>query len=94
MMFWVLAPRRHVIEQAFRRNILSLSATLKMETLCSSETLVSTEESTQCQNPEHRHHRRENPKSQQRKSSLQDEQATGVSDSISTWQRLQAATDP
>jgi hypothetical protein len=49
---------------AFRRNILSLSSGLKMETVCFSETLVFTYESTRRHNPEqHYHlHRRQNLK--------------------------------
>jgi hypothetical protein len=40
----------------FRRNILSPSSGLKVETACFSEALASTNKSTWCQNPDHHHH--------------------------------------
>jgi hypothetical protein len=40
----------------FWRNILSPSSALKIETVCFSEMLASTDESTRCKNPEEQRH--------------------------------------
>jgi hypothetical protein len=65
--FWVLAPCRLVDRcQRFGEKYISIfRAEVKMETVCFSKTLASTDESTRRQNPkEHHHpHRRENLKS-------------------------------
>jgi hypothetical protein len=54
MFLWVLAPcglvgRCQLFEEAY---YLHLSPSLKMETVCFSETLASTDQSTRRQNPE------------------------------------------
>jgi hypothetical protein len=62
--FGAVQTRRYM--PTFRRNIPSPSSPLKMETVCFSETLASTNESTRRQNPEEEHyhlHRRESLKS-------------------------------
>jgi hypothetical protein len=62
LLFWVLAPCRLV----GRCQRFGESSALKMETVCFSETLASTNESTRRQDPEDHHHhphRRENLKS-------------------------------
>jgi hypothetical protein len=61
--FCAVLTRRQML--TFRRNILSPSSGLKMKTVCFSETIASTDESTWRQNPVHHHdsHRRENLKS-------------------------------
>jgi hypothetical protein len=56
-LFWVLASCRLVgrCQRFGETYCLILSSTLKMETVCFSETLSSTDESTRRQNPEHHH---------------------------------------